>query len=152
MSRPFTLAIVLALAFSAVASEPAEAASAAGRIEFEVLREGQPFGSRGVTVTLRDGVLQAETTANLQVQFGPITLFSYTQRCSATWRNGALVTLRCLTLQNGRDENVEGGLNAGALRVAGATGKKRWARLDSNQEPDRYERPALTIELRAPDS
>ena len=25
-----------------------------------------------------------------------------------------------------------------------------WARLDSNQEPDRYERPALTIELRAP--
>jgi hypothetical protein len=27
-----------------------------------------------------------------------------------------------------------------------------WARLDSNQEPDRYERPALTIELRAPDS
>jgi hypothetical protein len=24
-----------------------------------------------------------------------------------------------------------------------------WARLDSNQEPDRYERPALTIELRA---
>ncbi len=25
-----------------------------------------------------------------------------------------------------------------------------WARLDSNQEPDRYERPALTIELQAP--
>ena len=25
-----------------------------------------------------------------------------------------------------------------------------WACLDSNQEPDRYERPALTIELQAP--
>ena len=28
-------------------------------------------------------------------------------------------------------------------------GLKWWARLDSNQEPDRYERSALTIELRA---
>ena len=27
-----------------------------------------------------------------------------------------------------------------------------WACLDSNQEPDRYERPALTIELQAPAS
>ena len=25
-----------------------------------------------------------------------------------------------------------------------------WARQDSNQQPDRYERPALTIELQAP--
>ena len=29
-------------------------------------------------------------------------------------------------------------------------GEAWWACLDSNQEPDRYERPALTIELQAP--
>src|SRR5436853_6452469 len=36
-----------------------------------------------------------------------------------------------------------------APRVA-RKGEAWWACLDSNQEPDRYERPALTIELQAP--
>jgi hypothetical protein len=36
------------------------------------------------------------------------------------------------------------------LRHAWPKGEAWWACLDSNQEPDRYERPALTIELQAP--
>jgi hypothetical protein len=35
-------------------------------------------------------------------------------------------------------------------RAAANPCKHWWACLDSNQEPDRYERPALTIELQAP--
>ena len=31
-----------------------------------------------------------------------------------------------------------------------AAGEAWWARQDSNLQPDRYERPALTIELQAP--
>ena len=41
------------------------------------------------------------------------------------------------------------GLRMAAPRVA-RQGEAWWACLDSNQEPDRYERPALTIELQAP--
>src|SRR3979490_1621502 len=45
-----------------------------------------------------------------------------------------------------------------SVRISGGVEKSRidkslilwWACLDSNQEPDRYERPALTIELQAP--
>src|SRR4029077_3932284 len=40
-------------------------------------------------------------------------------------------------------------LRAAAPRAA-RQGEAWWACLDSNQEPDRYERPALTIELQAP--
>ena len=40
------------------------------------------------------------------------------------------------------------GLRMAAPRVA-RQGEAWWACLDSNQEPDRYERPALTIELQA---
>jgi hypothetical protein len=40
-------------------------------------------------------------------------------------------------------------LRLAAPRVA-RQGEAWWACLDSNQEPDRYERPALTIELQAP--
>src|SRR3954471_22400035 len=39
-------------------------------------------------------------------------------------------------------------LRVAAPRVA-RQGEAWWACLDSNQEPDRYERPALTIELQA---
>src|SRR5947209_9311550 len=49
------------------------------------------------------------------------------------------------------------GLRRGSLRydvacraVAREASEGWWACLDSNQEPDRYERPALTIELQAP--
>src|SRR5690349_501387 len=42
-----------------------------------------------------------------------------------------------------------GRAGAGPGRQTGAFHGDWWARLDSNQEPDRYERSALTIELRA---
>ena len=35
-------------------------------------------------------------------------------------------------------------------RFGGLKGEAWWARQDSNLQPDRYERPALTIELQAP--
>src|SRR6476469_9976648 len=43
-------------------------------------------------------------------------------------------------------------LNRSAMKASGAPYAwfHWWACLDSNQEPDRYERPALTIELQAP--
>src|SRR6476469_2684299 len=43
-------------------------------------------------------------------------------------------------------------LNRSAMKASGAPYAwfYWWACLDSNQEPDRYERPALTIELQAP--
>ena len=49
--------------------------------------------------------------------------------------------------------DVRGRQDHGGTSTAGAVKREaEWARLDSNQEPDRYERPALTIELRAPNS
>lgn len=122
MGRPYLLAAAFALVFALAISEVAHAASAAGRLEFEILRGGRPFGRQGVTVSVRDGALHAETSADLQARLGPISLFSYTQRCSESWRNGALVALQCLTRQNGHSKNVEGALNAGALRVSGTQG------------------------------
>jgi hypothetical protein len=101
---------------------PAFAAAAPGHVEFEVLRDGQSFGRQSAIVSEQDGELIAETRATLHAGLGPITLFSYTQRCSESWRDGALARLRCATRQNGRAKGVEGRLADGALRMNGMTG------------------------------
>src|SRR5262249_11911533 len=106
----FAFALV---AISCLVIAPASAASSPGRVEFEVLRNGQPFGRQGVTVTESGGQLIAQTSAALHAGLGPVTLFSYTQRCSETWRAGALTNLRRATRQNGRSKSVEGGLADG---------------------------------------
>ena len=98
---------------------PALAAAAPGHVEFEVLRDGQSFGRQSAIVSEQDGELIAETRATLHAGLGPITLFSYTQRCSESWRDGALTRLRCATRQNGRAKGVEGRLADGALRMNG---------------------------------
>jgi hypothetical protein len=84
--------------------------------------EGRPFGRQSVVVTAQDGGLDVRTDAALRASLGPLTLFSYTQDCTVTWRGGALTGLRCETRQNGRTKSVEGDLAAGMLRMRGITG------------------------------
>jgi hypothetical protein len=59
------------------------------------------------------------------------------------------VRLRFRSAQAAPDTLRPDVLRVAAPRVA-LQGEAWWACLDSNQEPDRYERPALTIELQAP--
>jgi hypothetical protein len=117
----YSAALFLAL------SAPALAASTPGHVQFEVMREGHSFGRQGVTVSMRNGGLTAETNANLHAGLGPLTLFSYTQRCSESWRDGALTSLQCSTRQNGRIKSVQGRLADGSLRMNGTAGALTFA-------------------------
>ena len=51
-------------------------------------------------------------------------------------------------LLNESGQRAPGGNRAYKVQQGATLGK--WARQDSNLQPDRYERPALTIELQAP--
>jgi hypothetical protein len=97
--------------------------STAGRVEFEVLREGQPFGRQSVTVSQADGAMTVQTAADLQASFGPISLFHYQQTCRETWRAGALADLDCSTTKNGQRIHVEAALVSDGLKVTGAKGE-----------------------------
>src|SRR5207302_428603 len=68
---------------------------------------------------------------------------------SSRWLLAPPVRLRSRFAQARPDTLRPDGLRMAAPRVA-RQGEAWWACLDSNQEPDRYERPALTIELQAP--
>lgn len=102
---------------AASANQPAP-----GRVEFEVLRNGQPFGRHAVTVTRRGDELVARTEVALRVAAGPVTLFRYEHECTETWSRQNLSGLDCATLRDGRRILVRAASRNGALHVAGANG------------------------------
>lgn len=110
---------LLALALSCFCAPAFAAPSAPGRLEFEVLRQGQPFGRHTVTVSEVDGALVAESQAQLRANLGPVTVFRYEQTCRETWRGGALQDLDCTTQRNSRRTNVVASPGDGAMRVTG---------------------------------
>jgi len=102
-----------------VIAGPALAApSSSGRLEFEVLRNGSPFGTHIVEVTGGAGGFDASSSVDLRVRLGPITAFQLTQTCTETWRDGALAMLRCSTLKDGRRVNINSVLENGALNIS----------------------------------
>lgn len=118
--RPMLFAVIALLlgppAAQAVPNSP-------GRIEFEVLRNGQPFGRHVVTVTAEDGVLTARTEVALRVSAGPVTFFHYEHACSESWRDAQLLSLECSTLKQGRRFRVRAARRAEGLIVAGDGGE-----------------------------
>jgi hypothetical protein len=116
------LALVAAFALSCISSAIA-APSAPGRLEFEVFRNGQPFGRHTVTVSSQNGGYDVRSQAALRVGAGPLTLFRYDQSCDETWRAGALTRLSCATLREGRRTLVRAEAAGDGLRVSGARGE-----------------------------
>lgn len=103
--------VCLALAAIAGAAEAAEQpATRPGRLEFEVLRQGdKPFGAHAITVRREgDGVLAVEDVTHYEVKAGPFTVYRYDRRCEERWREGRLVSFDCTTKDGGRTIVVAG--------------------------------------------
>lgn len=119
--RSLALAAIAALSLSSL---PATAApSAAGRTEFEVLRNGQPFGRHVITVSGAGDSLTAQSLLTMSAGVGPLTVFRYEQSCTETWTAGALAGLRCSTLKDGRRLRVSAEREQDVLHVSGARGQ-----------------------------
>lgn len=115
--------LALALAWSPAAAAP----DRAGRTTFEVLRNGEPFGAHTIVVTGDGESLTARTEIRLRVAAGPLTFFRYEQDCTESWRGGALASLECSTLKEGRRTRVRATRDATGLIVDGAEGPVRFA-------------------------
>lgn len=118
--RSASLAALAALCLSTAATA---APSDAGRLVFDVTRNGQPFGQHSITVSGAGDSLRAESRVALRASAGPITVFRLEQTCSETWSDGVLAGLNCSTLKDGRRIQVRGVSQNGRLRVTGAEGE-----------------------------
>jgi hypothetical protein len=113
--------LFLALALI-IAAPQAQAASAPGRLEFNVTRNGEPFGTHTVTVTANGGELTVRNTARLRANVGPVTVFRFDHACTERWRNGALQALECSTRDGRETSDVTAARTADGIRVNGPSG------------------------------
>ncbi len=118
--RSLTLAALAALSLSTAATA---APNDAGRLVFDVTRNGQPFGQHTVIVAGVGEALRAHSRVALRASVGPLTVFRLEQTCSETWRDGVLAGLNCSTVKDGRRTQVRAELQSGRLRVVGAEGE-----------------------------
>jgi hypothetical protein len=117
--------LALAAAFALICTPSAFAApSSAGRLEFEVLRNGQPFGRHVISVAAQSGGYGVRSEIELRVGAGPLTLFRYEQNCTETWRADGLTGLDCSTLKEGRRTIVHAETVGETLRVRRARGER----------------------------
>ena len=119
--RSILAALIL---WRALITAAAAAPTEAGRLEFEILRNGSPSGSHVIEVRPREGGFTADSAVDLRVNFGPFNLFRYEQTCSETWRAGALTDLRCSTLKDGRTTEVAVRRHGADYRVTNPEGAK----------------------------
>lgn len=102
----------------------AQAARSPGRLEFQVTRNGEPFGAHTITVSEQDGALVVRNSVSLRAGLGPVTVFRYQQSCTEAWRGGALESIDCSTLKDGRRTAVRGAREGEQLRITGLGGER----------------------------
>jgi hypothetical protein len=119
---------LIAAAFAALAMigapAPASAASQPGRLEFDVSRNGQPFGRHIVTVERSGDALVVSNRVNLRASVGPVVVYRYDQTCTERWVANALTALDCSTNKNGRRTEVTAQATGSGLRVEGPDGAR----------------------------
>jgi hypothetical protein len=72
-----------------------------GEIAFQVLRENSDIGSHSLSFRLEGNDLHVKVAIDLEVGFGPITLFEYSHRNHEIWRDGRLFSLESETNDDG---------------------------------------------------
>lgn len=114
--------LVMIFGSTAAAETTARWQPAAGDvIRFNVLRQGQPFGTHTVQFeTGAGGQLVARTDVALRAGLGPITLYRYDLEATETWQDGELQTVSGKVNDDGKKRSVTASRSGGALSVKGS--------------------------------
>lgn len=95
----------------------------AGRIDFEVLRNGDPIGHHRLAFDEEDGRLHVDIEIQLDVTFTVITLYRYRHRNHEVWDGERLVSLETRTDDNGEEYRVSAQAKGERLIVDGSAGR-----------------------------
>lgn len=85
------------------------AAQGGGLAEYDytVMRDGEPIGTHRVTVSPQGPDTKVEEKTDVEVSFGPITLFRMEHRRDEVWRDGELESMTAHTDKNGDIYDIE---------------------------------------------
>lgn len=112
-------ALAIATTFAWLAFTPVAAAeNAAGLLKFEVALDDKPIGEHLLTFNRTpQQALEIGIAIDLEVKFGPFTVFDYTHRNASVWQDGVLQRMRSETDDNGERHDVAIEFTADQLQV-----------------------------------
>ena len=112
--------LVFVAAAAALIAGPALASIQPGRTEFEVTRNGEPFGRHVVTVARTGDGFTAEVAIDLVAKLGQITAFSYSHRCTERWSAAGLMALDCTDREGRKTKNARATREGDRLAIRGS--------------------------------
>jgi hypothetical protein len=92
--------------------------AAAETLQFDVFRNGKPFGSHVITLDQKGDTLLVNSRVLLEAKVGPLVAFKYRSVCSETWRGEELESLSCTTLKGGKTYRVVAKKSGAKLAVS----------------------------------
>lgn len=128
------------------APDPALAPAFAFRVE----RGGTPIGTHQIRFSQDGDALHVDIDIQLEVRFGPITLFRYEHHNREVWRSGRLVSLDTETNDDGRRYRVSARASDAGLEVTSSAGGTFTAPADII--PTSYWNPATVSQTRLLDT
>jgi hypothetical protein len=96
----------------------ADTTSREGSLRFAVDLDGRPIGEHTLTFEPQpDDNMNVAIDIDLNIKFGPFTVFTYSHKNRTQWRAGRLVSLQSETNDNGTPHQVRVISDSGGLRV-----------------------------------
>ena len=89
------------------------------KLQFDVLRQGKPFGTHTISFNIEGDNLDVSSDVELEVKIGPFKAFYYKHDSDEVWTNGELVRLTSTTRKEGDDFSVEAQKDGDRLDVSG---------------------------------
>ncbi len=112
------LAVSTAIAFAPAGASAGNPGDANGVLAFDVALDGRPIGQHSLTFERRaDNALAVDIAIDLEVKFGPFTVYDYSHRNATLWRDGVLAEMRSETVDDGERHTVEANGGETDLRV-----------------------------------
>jgi hypothetical protein len=119
------IAIFIGLIFAVLAAWPAAGASndlalatfpPAGRLDYDVVREGDDIGTQSVEFVRNGDRLTVHTRVNIVITVLGIPVFRFTHEAEEQWRNGQLTAFRSKSNDDGEPRDVALKLDGDRLR------------------------------------
>lgn len=87
------------------------------RLAFRIVRDGSPIGSHTLDFVAQDGGFDVQIAVDIEVDFGPITLFHYHLVATERWRSGKPISVDSMTNDNGKRRVLRCARESGGFRV-----------------------------------
>lgn len=125
LSRRHLLASAAALGAGLVlpVAAPATPVPPSNLMAFSVWRKGSRIGEHRIAFRQEDDLLIVDIDINLQVAFGPITLFRYRHHNTEVWRGDRLIALDSQTYDDGDEFSLSVRESGDGLEVDGFSGR-----------------------------